>query len=66
MNSTEWTRLEAGVEQHHGEASIDARSSALGEMSRRPLRPVDVFRDLGMTEENIARYLSRWRWAGHR
>src|ERR1700677_1175298 len=32
--------------------------------SRLPLRPVDVFRDLGMTEEAIASYLWRWHCAG--
>ena len=28
-----------------------------------PMRPIDILRDLGMTEDTIATYLWRWQWA---
>jgi hypothetical protein len=42
------------------ERHVDEGGLAFGDLARLPSRPVDVFRDLGMTEEMIDRYL--WRW----
>jgi hypothetical protein len=28
-----------------------------------PMRPIDILRDLGMSEDTIATYLWRWQWA---
>ena len=44
----------------HGKGRVEEWAFAFGDTARLPSRPVDVFRDLGMTEEMIARYL--WRW----
>ena len=52
------------VEWHYDEGPIEEERLPPDRASRLPSRPVDVFRDLGMTEEAIASYLSRWHCAG--
>jgi hypothetical protein len=64
MNTHDLTSLNANVEWRHDEGPIEEQRLALQRASRLPSRPVDVFRDLGMTEEAIASYLWRWRCAG--
>jgi hypothetical protein len=64
MNTHDLTSLTASVDWHHDEGPIEEQRLALQRASRLPSRPVDVFRDLGMTEEAIASYLWRWRCAG--
>jgi hypothetical protein len=55
-------RLKPDVAWHHDE-HIDALDLGWGDVARLPSRPVDVFRDLGMTEEIITRYVWRWNCA---
>jgi hypothetical protein len=62
-NTHELTRLNADVEWHHAEEPIEEQRLAVERASRLPSRPVDVFRDLGMTEKAIASYLWRWHCA---
>jgi hypothetical protein len=64
MNTHDLTSLNASVEWDHDEGPIEEQRLARARASRLPSRPVDVFRDLGMTEEAIASYLWRWRCAG--
>jgi hypothetical protein len=45
------------------DAHIDALRLVSGDVARLPSRPVDVFRDLGMTEETITTYVLRWNCA---
>ena len=52
-NSAEW----------HFKGHADDWDIALGEAAGLPSSQVDVFRDLGMTEEAITRYLWRWHFA---
>jgi hypothetical protein len=59
MNTDGFLHAKDGVECHD-EGHADEWSLAFDGLARSPSRPVDVFRDLGMTEEMIARYL--WRW----
>ena len=61
MNTNGLLHPKSGVEWHEGH--VDDRGSASGDGARLPSRPVDVFRDLGMTDEMIARYLWRWHCA---
>jgi hypothetical protein len=62
MNMNGMIHPKAGVESRH-EAHVDERGLSCGDGARRQIRPVDVFRDLGMTEEMIARYVWRWQFA---
>jgi hypothetical protein len=56
--------MEDCVEWHHDEGPIEEERLPLDRASRLLSRPVDVLRDLGMTEEVIASYLWRWHFAG--
>ena len=62
MNTNGLLHPRSGVEWRH-EGHVDERGLASGDGARFPIRPVDVFRDLGMTDEMIARYLWRWHFA---
>ena len=48
----------------HPKDGVEWHDKGLVDLARLPSRPVDVFRDLGMTEEMIARYLWRWHRIG--
>jgi hypothetical protein len=62
MRTDRLVRLKRGVEWHY-EGYFDTSGLAFGDDARLPSRPVDVFRDLGMTDEAIARYVWRWNCA---
>jgi hypothetical protein len=59
MNPDGYLHPKDGVEWHD-KGHVDEWGLAFGDGARLPSRPVNVFRDLGMTDEMIARY--RWRW----
>jgi hypothetical protein len=62
MNTDGFLHPKTGV-QWHNEGQGDECGLAFGDLARLPSLSVDVFRDLGMTEEMIARYFWRWRCA---
>jgi hypothetical protein len=64
IDPNELAPLKASVEWRGNEGHFEEQCLAPEQPSRFPLRPVDVFRDLGMTEEIISTYLWRWRCAG--
>jgi hypothetical protein len=51
-----------GAERHF-KGHVDDWGMAFGEFAGLPSNQVDVFRDLGMSEEAITRYLWRWQFA---
>jgi hypothetical protein len=44
-------------------AATEERDLTRAESDKLPMRPIDILRDLGMTEDTIATYLWRWQWA---
>ena len=55
------TRPRAGGDVGRACARDSPPPSAEGD--KLPMRPIDILRDLGMSEDTIATYLWRWQWA---
>ena len=56
-------RPETGMILVGCDGQSEERDLTLAEGDKLPMRPIDILRDLGMTEDTIATYLWRWQWA---
>ena len=59
----EFGRLETGMILLGCDGQSEERDLTRAEGDKLPMRPIDILRDLGMTEDTIATYLWRWQWA---
>jgi hypothetical protein len=59
----EFGRPETGMILLGCDGQSEERDLTRAESDKLPMRPIDILRDLGMTEDTIATYLWRWQWA---
>jgi hypothetical protein len=59
----EFARPETGMILLGCDGQSEERDLTRAESDKLPMRPIDILRDLGMSEDTIATYLWRWQWA---
>ena len=62
INADEFARPETKMilRDEDGQSEERDLTSTVGD--ELPTRPIDIFRDLGLSEGTIAKYLGRWQW----